>query len=112
MMDIPACLANILTTPPPPAYRVVTLAGNGTVLGSLPILVGDDEQGRERAKSMVNGHAVELWDRPALHRVLPAAHVTAALRTVPRDGRGNGRPRLRLLLEAAVAARGVRDADR
>lgn len=62
MAEIPKHITDILEKLPPPAYRVMLLARNGTLLGSVPISVCDDEHGRERARSMVDGHAVELWD--------------------------------------------------
>lgn len=62
MAGIPRHLTDILSTPPQPAYRVVLIAKNGTVLGTVPVSVEGDEEGLERARSMVDGHAVELWD--------------------------------------------------
>lgn len=46
----------------PPAYRVFLLAKTGNVIGTIPISVEDDSEAVERAKAMVDGHAVELWD--------------------------------------------------
>lgn len=62
MTEVPARLTDILSTPPPSAYRLILLAKNGTVSASVPVAVEDDAQGRDRARSMVNGNAVELWD--------------------------------------------------
>ncbi len=54
--------AGILSETPPPTYRVILLAGCGTVHGVMPLAADDDEQARHRARRLVDGHAVELWD--------------------------------------------------
>lgn len=62
MIEIPTRFTDFLTTTPAPAYRVMLLTKNGVVLESVPVSVKDDGDGRDRARSMGDGRAVELWD--------------------------------------------------
>ena len=62
MSEVVKLASDILSEPRPPIYRVVVLAGCGTVHNVLRLTAADDEQAKERAKMMVDGHAVELWD--------------------------------------------------
>lgn len=47
----------------PPAYHAMTIASDQTVVSDVSIPADDDEQAIGMAKQLVNGHAVELWDR-------------------------------------------------
>ena len=51
-------------TAKPPVYRVMLLDADGRVLSNLPLppSVESDERAKSTAQSMVDGHAVELWD--------------------------------------------------
>jgi hypothetical protein len=44
---------DVLSKPKPPS---------GTVVNAMRLAVESDEEALERAKAMVDGHAVELWD--------------------------------------------------
>ena len=46
----------------PPAYRVYILAENGTIDNVVRLAANDDDHAIEYAKSMVDGHAIDLWD--------------------------------------------------
>ncbi|TXN19420.1 hypothetical protein [Methylobacterium sp. WL9] len=61
MAEIPERLSDILSTPTPPAYSVFLLARDGTVSNPVRVAAKDDADGREQARAMVDGHAVELW---------------------------------------------------
>ncbi|MHC2017206.1 hypothetical protein [Methylobacterium sp. CM6247] len=61
-MRCPAHIHSALTEQPPPAYRVFLLAKTGGVIGMVPFAVQDDSEAVERAKAMVDGHDIELWD--------------------------------------------------
>lgn len=45
-----------------PVYRVIMLDGSGAVFSMMRLSAADDEQAIARAKTMFDGHAVELWD--------------------------------------------------
>ncbi|WP_419953366.1 hypothetical protein [Methylobacterium sp.] len=62
MPDAPRSRMDALSEPRPPAYRAILLAKSGAVIGMVRLSVQDDDQALERARSMVDGHAVELWD--------------------------------------------------
>ncbi|WP_243980463.1 hypothetical protein [Methylobacterium sp. E-045] len=62
MPDPPRSRMDALSESRPPAYRAVLLAKSGAVIGMVRLSVQDDEQAIVRAKAMVDGHAVELWD--------------------------------------------------
>ncbi|MCJ2046815.1 hypothetical protein MKK58_20070 [Methylobacterium sp. J-078] len=51
-----------LGEPPPTAYRVILLRKDGAVIGAVPLSARDDDFAIAQAKSLVDGHAVELWD--------------------------------------------------
>lgn len=56
------CQTGIHSEPRTPTYRAILLAGGGTVRDVVRFFAVDDAQAIERAKMMVDGHAVELWD--------------------------------------------------
>ncbi|MHC2017317.1 hypothetical protein [Methylobacterium sp. CM6247] len=62
MPDTPGSRMDALSERRPSAYRVLLLAKTGAVIGMVRISVQDDDEAIERAKAMVDGHAVELWD--------------------------------------------------
>jgi hypothetical protein len=62
MADASQSQAEALSEPRPPAYRAIIIAKSGTVVNALRLQAEDDEKACERAKALVNGHAVELWD--------------------------------------------------
>ncbi|GEP11096.1 hypothetical protein [Methylobacterium gnaphalii] len=43
-------------------YRVLVLKPDGTVVDTRALFAADDDEAMALAKSMVRGHAVELWD--------------------------------------------------
>jgi predicted RNase H-like HicB family nuclease len=45
-----------------PGYYVYRLDGDGHVQGRTTIFCKDDEEARERAKALIDGHIVELWE--------------------------------------------------
>jgi len=45
-----------------PIYHVAIRARSGAVHNVLHLPADDDEQAREQARTMVDSHAVELWD--------------------------------------------------
>lgn len=45
-----------------PIYRAIIVAKGGTVINAVRLQAHDDEQALQSAKSLMNGHAVELWD--------------------------------------------------
>lgn len=49
-------------SPKPPRYRAILLGESGEVLGMTRLNADDDPTAIVEAKSLVNGHAVELWD--------------------------------------------------
>lgn len=52
----------IPSEPRSPIYRIIILADGGAVHNVMRLDADDDEQAKERAKMIVDGHAVELWD--------------------------------------------------
>lgn len=52
----------ILQTPPKPAYLAMLISKASKLLGVVRLSAKDEEQAIWKAKSMVDGHAVELWD--------------------------------------------------
>lgn len=72
MTELPQPLTGILTARPPPAYVLILIAKTGAVLGTVPISVRDDDEGCERARLMVDNHAVELWDGLRFIEHIPA----------------------------------------
>lgn len=46
-----------------PRYRVLLLDIGGRVIRVRPILAGDDETASDLARTMLDGRAIELWDR-------------------------------------------------
>jgi hypothetical protein len=47
---------------PVPGYRVYALGEDGHIKGRTEIDCPDDDAALERAKNLVDGHAVELWE--------------------------------------------------
>lgn len=43
-------------------FRAYVLDGEGHITHRIDIEVQDEAEARERAKSLVDGHAVELWE--------------------------------------------------
>lgn len=62
MPDTPRYRTDALSERRLPAYRVLLFAKTGAVIGMVRISVQDDDEAIERAKAMVDGHTVELWD--------------------------------------------------
>ena len=48
--------------PEPPAYRAMILDQVGNVLSNASLPARDDEVAKAQARTLVDGHAVELWD--------------------------------------------------
>ena len=46
-----------------PEYRVYLIGPDGHFHSSTPLECADDEAASERAKQLVDGHDVELWQR-------------------------------------------------
>ena len=79
MPEAPQSRTDKLSAPRPPAYRVILLAKTGSVIGMVPISVQDDDEAVERAKAMVDGHAVELWDGLRFIEHFPPVRLTAQM---------------------------------
>lgn len=62
MSDPPQPSATILGSQPRPAYRVLVLSKEGTVLDVKRITVDSDDEAIQHARRLVDGHALELWD--------------------------------------------------
>lgn len=62
MPGTPQFRTDALSEKQPPAYRAILLAKTGAVVGMIRIPVQDDDEAVDRAKAMVDGHAVDLWD--------------------------------------------------
>ena len=45
------------------AYRAYVIGPDGHIVHRVDLMVEDDEAAKERAKLLVDGRAVELWDR-------------------------------------------------
>ena len=54
--------AGLNRPPVPPRYRAVVLGENGEVLAVVRIQTEADADALSRAKALVDGHTVELWD--------------------------------------------------
>jgi hypothetical protein len=46
-----------------PEYRVYIIGSDGHFYSAVPLECADDDEARERAKQLVDGHDVELWQR-------------------------------------------------
>jgi hypothetical protein len=46
-----------------PEYRAYLIGADGHFHNSVPLECADDEAASERAKQLVDGHDVELWQR-------------------------------------------------
>ena len=46
-----------------PQYRAVMLATDGSVLIQIRITALGDEEAKSKAKSLVDGHAIDLWNQ-------------------------------------------------
>ena len=44
-----------------PGYYVYTLGDDGHIIGRQSIICDSDEEAKERAKQLVDGYLVELW---------------------------------------------------
>ena len=44
-------------------YRAYLLGPDGHIQGRVDFHCADDEEAKERAKALVNGHGIELWQR-------------------------------------------------
>jgi hypothetical protein len=44
-----------------PEYRVYVIGPDGHFDSAIPFVCGDDEAAKERAKQLLDGHDVELW---------------------------------------------------
>jgi len=53
---------NHLGTTSVPAYRAYLIGSDGLIVERVDLMVEDDEAAKERAKLLVDGRAVELWD--------------------------------------------------
>jgi hypothetical protein len=47
-------------------YRIYTVGIDGHFIGFEPIVCDDDAEATEKAKRMVDAHAIELWSGPRL----------------------------------------------
>jgi hypothetical protein len=45
-------------------YRAYLIKSDGHVIYRVDLVCDNDEAAKERAKLLVDGHAVELWDGP------------------------------------------------
>ena len=45
------------------SYRAYLIGPDGLIVERVELMVEDDEAAKERAKLLVDGRAVELWDR-------------------------------------------------
>jgi hypothetical protein len=43
-------------------YRAYVIGRNGQIMDRIDLFCENDEDAKERAKQLVDGHAVELWD--------------------------------------------------
>ncbi|KQO49356.1 hypothetical protein ACYQR9_02715 [Methylobacterium sp. CM6241] len=62
MSDPPQPPATIVGTQPRPAYRVLVLSKEGTILDVRRISVDSDDDAIQHTQRLVDGHALELWD--------------------------------------------------
>jgi hypothetical protein len=46
-----------------PEYRVYLIGSDGHFYSAVPLECADDDEARERAEQLVDGHDVELWQR-------------------------------------------------
>jgi hypothetical protein len=46
-----------------PAYHIYTIDKNGRIAGPANIIdAADDQEARQEAKRMLDGHTIEVWD--------------------------------------------------
>ncbi|MEH2553617.1 hypothetical protein V1286_001146 [Bradyrhizobium algeriense] len=57
-----AAIAEVMKGAPMHAYRAYLIGWNGHIVHRVDIECDDDEAAKERAKLLVDGHDVELWD--------------------------------------------------
>jgi len=43
-------------------YRAYAIGPDGHIVGRMDLFCSNDDDAKERAKKLVDGHAVELWD--------------------------------------------------
>ena len=48
------------------AYRAFEVGTDGHVVGRVDLFCANDDEAKERAKQLVDGHVVELWDGACL----------------------------------------------
>ncbi|MDE5453609.1 hypothetical protein GWE18_12170 [Bradyrhizobium sp. CSA112] len=60
------------------AYRAYMIRRDGHIIHRVDIECDDDEAAKERAKLLVNGHDVELWDGARKIAEFKAAHFKTA----------------------------------
>jgi hypothetical protein len=60
------------------AYRAYMISLDGRIVHRVDIECDDDEAAKERAKLLVNGHDVELWDGARKIAEFKAAHFKTA----------------------------------
>lgn len=46
-----------------PEYRIYTIGSDGHFYSSTPLDCADDTEAMKRAKQLVDGHDIELWQR-------------------------------------------------
>jgi hypothetical protein len=46
-----------------PEYRVYIIGSDGHFFNSVPLECADDDEATEKAKQLLDGHDVELWQR-------------------------------------------------
>lgn len=56
-----------------PKYRAMLINQHGMVVSTVRIAAGDDAKAREKAKALVDGHAVDLCDGRRFVDHFPAA---------------------------------------
>jgi hypothetical protein len=55
-------------------YRAYMMGADGHILNRIDLLCADDDEARERAKQLVDGHDVELWQLGRQIAVFKAEH--------------------------------------
>jgi hypothetical protein len=52
-------------------YRAYIVGSDGHFIGFEPIICADDNEATERAKRLLDGHDIEIWNRGRLIARLP-----------------------------------------
>jgi len=77
-----------------PEYRAYLVGRDGHFVGFEPIVCGDDSEATEKAKRLVDGHDVELWENARMvvslkhHCDKPTSSITHEI----HDGRMVSKP--------------------